>query len=137
MTLKMMLMNECLNFLIYPFNVSVADVLKSGRVERLFSDYVIHRPHLLLTNVIKGMLLHSSNVSNMLCKFNINMSDIINGSASNLMKIAYTGFNALPGEKWTCGIMIILELTDCMHGFRNCGLTYEETKYCLCHIASD
>ncbi len=25
-------------------------------------------------------------------------SDIINGSASNLMKIAYTGFNALPDE---------------------------------------
>ncbi len=28
-----------------------------------------------------------SNISNMLCEFNINMSDIINGSASNLMKI--------------------------------------------------
>ncbi len=39
-----------------------------------------------------------SNVSNMLCEFNINMSDIINGSTSNRMKIAYTGFNALPDE---------------------------------------
>ncbi len=38
-----------------------------------------------------------SNVSNM-CEFNINMSDIINGSASNLMKIDYTGFNVLPDE---------------------------------------
>ncbi len=39
-----------------------------------------------------------SNVSNMLCEFNINMSDIINGSASNLMKIAHASFNALPDE---------------------------------------
>ncbi len=34
-----------------------------------------------------------------MCEFNINMSDIINGSANNLMKIAYTGFNALPDEQ--------------------------------------
>ncbi len=47
----------------------------------------------------------------MLCEFNINMS-IINGSASNLMKIAYTGFNALPDEQWKCDM--ILELTDCI-----------------------
>ncbi len=45
----------------------------------------------------------------MLCEFNINMSDIIDDSASNLMKIAYTGFNALPDEQWKCGM--ILELT--------------------------
>ncbi len=44
------------------------------------------------------MSITGSNVSNMLCKFNINMSDIINGSVSNLMKIAYTCFNALPYE---------------------------------------
>ncbi len=44
------------------------------------------------------MSVTRSIVSNMLCEFNINMSDIINGSASNLMKIAYTGFNALPDE---------------------------------------
>ncbi len=30
------------------------------------------------------------------------MSDIINGSASNLMKKAYTSFNALPDEQWIC-----------------------------------
>ncbi len=54
------------------------------------------------------MLIIGSNVSNMLCEFNINMSDIINRSASNLMKIAYTGFNALP-EQWKCDM--ILELT--------------------------
>ncbi len=68
---------------------------------------------------------------------NIKMSDIINGSASNLIKIAYTGFNVLPDEQWKCGI--ILELTGCiyMYGFSNCGLSYEEAKYCLCHIASD
>ncbi len=29
------------------------------------------------------------------------------------MKIAYTGFNALPDEQWKCDI--ILELTDCMY----------------------
>ncbi len=46
------------------------------------------------------MPITGSNVSIMLCEFNINMSDIINGSASNLMKIAYTGFNALPDEQW-------------------------------------
>ncbi len=63
------------------------------------------------------------------------MSDIINGSASNLMKIAYTGFNALPDELWKCDM--ILELTDYIYGFRNCGLSYEEAKYCLCHVASD
>ncbi len=65
------------------------------------------------------------------------MSDIINGSASNLMKmeIAYTGFNALPHEQYKC--CMILELTDCMYGFSNCGLCYEEAKYCLRHIASD
>ncbi len=76
-----------------------------------------------------------SNVSNMLCEFNINMSDIINGSASNLIKIAYTGFNALPGELWKCDM--ILELTDCIYGFSNCGLRYEEAKYYLFHVASD
>ncbi len=42
-----------------------------------------------------SMSITGSNVSNMLCEYNINMSDIINGSASNLMKIAYTGFNVL------------------------------------------
>ncbi len=63
------------------------------------------------------------------------MSDIINGSASNLMKIAYTAFNALPDEQWKCDM--ILELTDCIYGFTNCGLRYEEAKYCLFHVASD
>ncbi len=75
------------------------------------------------------------NVSNMLCEFNINMSDIINGSVSNLMKIADTGFNAFPDEQWKCDM--ILELTDCMYGFSKCDLRYEESKYCLCHVASD
>ncbi len=75
-----------------------------------------------------------SNVSNMLCEFNINMSDIINGSASNLMKIADTGFNALADKQWKSDM--ILELTDCMYGFSNCGLSYEEAKYCLC-LSSD
>ncbi len=63
------------------------------------------------------------------------MSDIINGSASNLMKIAYTGFNALTDEQWKCDM--ILDLTDFMYGFSNSGLSYEEAKYFLCHIASD
>ncbi len=49
-----------------------------------------------------NMSITASNVSNMLCEFNINMSDIINGSASNLMKIAYAAFNALPDEQWKC-----------------------------------
>ncbi len=44
------------------------------------------------------MSITGSKVSNMLCEFNINMSDIISGSASNLIKIAYTGVNALPDE---------------------------------------
>ncbi len=73
------------------------------------------------------MSINGRNVSNMLCEFNINMFDIINGSASNLMKIAYTGFNALPDEQWKCDM--ILELTDCMYDFSNCGLSYEEAKY--------
>ncbi len=81
------------------------------------------------------MSISGSNVSNMLCESNINMSDIINGSASNLMKIADTGFNALPDELWKCDM--ILELTDCRNGFSNCGLSYEEAQYCLCHVASD
>ncbi len=42
------------------------------------------------------MSITSSNVSS---EFNIHMSDIINGSASNLMKIAYTGFNTPPYEQ--------------------------------------
>ncbi len=63
------------------------------------------------------------------------MSGIINGSASNLTKIADTGFNALPDEQWKCAM--ILELTDCRYGFSNCGLSYEEAKYCLCHADSD
>ncbi len=81
------------------------------------------------------MSITGSNVYNMLCEFNINMSDIINGSASYLMKIAYTGCNALPDEQWKCDM--ILELTDCIYGFSTCGLSYEESKYCLCHVASD
>ncbi len=60
------------------------------------------------------MSITGSNVSNMLCEFNINMSDISNGSTSNLMKIAYVGFNALPDEQWKCDM--ILELTDCIYG---------------------
>ncbi len=67
------------------------------------------------------MSINDSNVSNMLCEFNIYISDIINGSASNLIKIAYTGFNAIPDEQWKSDM--ILELTDCMYGFGNCGLT--------------
>ncbi len=63
------------------------------------------------------MSITGSNVCNMLCEFNINMSDIINGSASNLMKIAYTDFNALPDEEYKCDM--ILELTDCIYGFSN------------------
>ncbi len=51
------------------------------------------------------------------------------------MKIAYTGFNAPPDEQWKCDM--ILELTDCIYSFNNCGLSYEEAKYCLCHVASD
>ncbi len=43
------------------------------------------------------MSITGSNISNM-CELNINMSDIINGSASNLMKIADTDFNILPSE---------------------------------------
>ncbi len=57
-----------------------------------------------------------SNVSNM-CECNINMSGIINGSASKLMKIAYTGFNAIPDQQWKYDM--ILELTDCMYGFKH------------------
>ncbi len=71
----------------------------------------------------------------MLCEFNINMSVCINGSASNLMKIAYTGFNILPDELWKCDM--ILELTDCIYDFCNYGLSYVNAKYCLCHVASD
>ncbi len=44
------------------------------------------------------MSITGSNVCNMLCEFNINMSDIINGRANTLMKIAFTGFNALYGQ---------------------------------------
>ncbi len=62
------------------------------------------------------------------------MSDIINGSASNLMKIVYTGFNALPDEQWKYDM--ILELTNCIYGFSSYGLSYEEAKYCLCHVVS-
>ncbi len=50
------------------------------------------------SNIVVSIISKCTYVSNMLCEFNINMSDIINGSASNLMKIAYTGFNALPDE---------------------------------------
>ncbi len=69
------------------------------------------------------MSITGSNVSNMLCEFKINMSHIINGSACNLMKIAYTGFNALPDEQWKCDM--ILKLIDSIYGFINCGLSYE------------
>ncbi len=88
-----------------------------------------------MLNIAKLCMYNTMSITGMLCEFNINMSDIINGSASNLMKIAYTGFNALPNEQWKCDM--ILELTDCIYGFSNCGLSYEEVKYCLCFVASD
>ncbi len=83
------------------------------------------------------MSITGSNVSNMLYEFNINIniSDSINGSASNLIKIVYTGFNTLPCQQWKCGMILIL--TDCIYGFNNFDLSYEESKYCLSHIASD
>ncbi len=31
--------------------------------------------------------------------------------------------------------LYMLKLTDCIYGFSNCGLSYEEAKYCLCHVA--
>ncbi len=65
------------------------------------------------------MSITGSNISNMLCEFKINMFGIIKGSASNVMKIAYTGFNALPDEQWKCDM--ILELTDCI--YETCGQT--------------
>ncbi len=61
------------------------------------------------------------------------MSDIINGSARNLMKTAYKDFNVLPDEQWKCDMI----LEDCIYGLSNCGLSYEEAKYCICHVASD
>ncbi len=75
------------------------------------------------------MSITGSNVSNM-CEFNINMSDIINGSACNLMKTPYIGFNALPDEQWKCDM--ILELTDCLYDFSNCGLTlnWPDVHFC-------
>ncbi len=86
-------------------------------------------------HVCNTMANTASNVCSMLCEFNINMFDMFNNSASNLMKIAYTGFNALSAEQWKCDM--ILELIDCLYSFSNCGLSYEEVKYCLCHIAYD
>ncbi len=38
------------------------------------------------------------------------MSDIINGSASNLIKIAYTGSNALHDEQWKCDMILDWEI---------------------------
>ncbi len=45
----------------------------------------------------------------------------------------------MPNGKWYRASVtsLILELTDCIYGFSNCGLSYEEAKYCLCHVASD
>ncbi len=60
--------------------------------------------------------------------YNINMSDIINAIASNLMKIVYTAFNAIRDKSLAC-----LDLTDYMYGFSNFG--YEEAKYYLCLVA--
>ncbi len=57
-------------------------------------ETVIHPVHISQQRVLymyNTMSITDSNVSNMLCKFNTNMSDIINGSASILMKIAKTG----------------------------------------------
>ncbi len=50
------------------------------------------------------------------------------------MKISYTGFIAIPNKQWKCDM--ILELTDCMYGFSNCGLSYEDATYCPCHHTS-
>ncbi len=71
----------------------------------------------------------------MLYEYNTKLFDIFNGSASNIMKIAYTGFNSIPDEQWKCDM--ILELIDCMYVLSNCSLSYEEAKYCLCHLASN
>ncbi len=59
----------------------------------------------------------------------------LDASTSNLMKLAYVDVKALPGKQWKCDM--ILELSDCIYGFSNFCLSYEEAKYCLCHIASD
>ncbi len=75
------------------------------------------------------MSITGSNVSNMLCEFNINMPDIINGVASNLMKIANSSFNVISDEECKCDI--ILKLTNFMYGLRSCGLSYENANVIL------
>ncbi len=50
-------------------------------------------------------------------------------------KTCFTRFNTLLGEKWKCDMM--LELSDCMDGFSNYDLSYDEAKYCLYHVGSD
>ncbi len=54
------------------------------------------------------------NMSNMLCEYSIHISDIINDSASNLMKRAYKALNSNPDEHWKSDM--ILELSDYMYG---------------------
>ncbi len=53
----------------------------------------------------------------------------------NVDLLLYTGFSALPDEQWKYDM--ILELTDCMYGFSKCGLSYDEAKYWLYHVAPD
>jgi hypothetical protein len=86
---------------------------------------------LCMTNTLS---VTGSNVSNILCEYNLCMSDIISGNASMLMKNAYICASSIPDEMWKCDM--ILELTDCMYGISKCGLSNEEAKQCVQFLAS-
>jgi hypothetical protein len=87
---------------------------------------------LCMTNTLS---VTGHNVSNIMCEYNVCMSDIINGNASMLMRKAYMCTGSIPDEMWKCDM--ILELTDCIYGISNCGLSNDEAKQCVHFIASD
>jgi len=86
--------------------------------------------------VSNTLSITGNNVSNILCEYNIKMTDIVSHkNACYLMKKCYMENNDLNGEEWKCDM--IVELLDCMYGLKNCGLSNEEAKECIAHVASD
>ncbi len=82
------------------------------------------------TNSITG-----SNISHLICEYNINIEEIENGMALSKMNRKYTCVRAIPDEMWK--INMLKELIDTKAGITQCSFTKEELSACIDCLATE